>query len=93
MLRINCFVKVKDAAKRDEVIDNAKKLVAATLANDKGCKGYDFFASTTRDDVFMFCETWESAEALDVHSHTEHFETLVGAIATVSDVTIEQMEK
>ena len=54
MLRINCFVKVKDAAKRDEVIENAKKLVAATLANDKGCKGYDFFASTTRDDVFMF---------------------------------------
>ena len=41
----------------------------------------------------MFCETWESAEALDVHSHTEHFETLVGAIAKVSDVTIEQMEK
>lgn len=93
MLRINCFVKVNDAAKRDEVINDAKKLVEATLANDKGCKGYDFFASTTRPDVFMFCETWESAEALDVHSHTDHFVTLVGAISKVSEVTIEQMEK
>ena len=93
MIRLNCFVKLNEGADKAALVENAKKLVAATLESDKGCKGYDFFASETRPDVFMFCETWESAEALDVHSHTEHFETLVGAIAKVSDVTIEQMEK
>ncbi|MGN0070131.1 MAG: putative quinol monooxygenase [Prevotella sp.] len=93
MIRINCFVKLNDMAHRDEVIENAKQLVAATLANDKGCKGYDFFASTTRPDVFMFCETWESQELLDEHSRAPHFAKHVGAIEKLSTITIENMEK
>ena len=72
--------------------ENAKKLVAATLESDKGCKGYDFFASETRPDVFMFCETWESAEALNAHMHTDHFTTLVGAIEKEAAMSLEQME-
>lgn len=89
MVRINCFVQVTDAAKRDEVINNAKALVAESLKSDKGCKSYDFFASSTRDDVFMFCETWESQADLDAHSATEHFKKYVGAIEKVSKVSIE----
>ena len=91
MIRLNCFVKLNNAAAKEAVVENAKKLVAETLANDKGCKGYDFFASTTRPDVFMFCETWESEEALDKHSHTDHFVKLVGAIEKDAVMSLEKM--
>lgn len=91
MLRINCFVRVTDMARRDEVISEAKALVEATLKNDKGCKGYDFFESTTRPDVFMFCETWESSIALDTHSKAEHFKKHVGAIENMAEMSIETM--
>lgn len=93
MIRLNCFVKVNNAADNAAVIDNAKKLVAATLANDEGCKGYDFFASTTRPDVFMFCETWESQEALDKHSQAPHFTQYVGEIEKLAQMSLERMEK
>lgn len=92
MIRLNCFVKLNEGADKVALVENAKKLVAATLESDKGCKGYDFFASETRPDVFMFCETWESAEALNAHMHTDHFTTLVGAIEKEAAMSLEQME-
>jgi quinol monooxygenase YgiN len=92
MIRVNCFVKLTDATKRADVIENAKALIADTLKNDEGCLGYDFFASTTRNDVFMFCETWTTQEALDSHSKTQHFIQRVGAIEKVGKTSIEIME-
>ena len=92
MIRLNCFVKLNDGADKAAVVDNAKKLVEATLANDKGCKGYDFFASATRPDVFMFCETWESEEALAAHMKQPHFTTHVAAIEAQAVMSLEKME-
>ena len=53
MLRVNCFIKVKDN-NVDEVIDNAKKLTEASL-KDEGNIAYDIFASATRKDVLLVC--------------------------------------
>lgn len=92
MIRLNCFVKLNDAAHRDEVIEHAKALVAATLANDKGCMAYDFFASATHDDVFMFCETWADEETLAVHSNAAHFKEHVSAIEKYAAMKLEKME-
>jgi len=92
MIRLNCFVKLNDAAHRDEVIEHAKALVAATLANDKGCVAYDFFASATHDDVFMFCETWADEETLAVHSNAAHFKEHVSAIEKYAAMKLEKME-
>lgn len=92
MIRLNCFVKLNDAALRDEVMKHAKALVAATLANDKGCVAYDFFASATREDVFMFCETWEDEASLEVHSNAPHFKEHVSAIEKAATMKLEKME-
>ena len=92
MIRLNCFVKLNDAAHRDEVIEHAKALVAATLANDKGCVAYDFFASGTHDDVFMFCETWADEETLAIHSNAAHFKEHVSAIEKYAAMKLEKME-
>lgn len=91
MIRINCFMQVEEAH-RDAVLASAKELVAATLKNDKGCISYDFFASTTRNDVFMFCETWADEESLTAHSRSEHFLTAMRAIKEGAKISIEKLE-
>lgn len=93
MIRLNCFVKLSAPSGRDTLLAHAKALVEATLANDKGCKGYDFFASTTRDDVFMFCESWDTEADLAAHSHTSHFAEHVAAIEKVATLTTEKFER
>ena len=91
MIRLNCFVRLNDAALRDEVTAHAKALVAATLANDKGCGAYDFFASATHDNVFMFCETWADEASLEAHSNAPHFKEHVGAIEKAAEMKLEKM--
>lgn len=91
MIRINCFIQVEEAH-RDEVLAAAKELVAATQKNDEGCVSYDFFASTTRNDVFMFCETWVDDAALTAHSRSEHFLAAMHTIKGGAKISIEKME-
>ena len=86
-------MQVDDPALRETVVSHAKELVAATIANDKGCLGYDFFESTTRAGVYMFCESWESADALDTHSAASHFVYHVGEIQKLATLKIESFEK
>lgn len=92
MIRINCFIQAEDAH-RDEVIAAAKELVAATQKNDKGCISYDFFASETRPDVFMFCETWADEESLTAHSRSEHFLAAMHTIKAGAKISIEKLQK
>lgn len=91
MIRINCFIQVEEAH-RDEVLAAAKELVEATQKNDKGCVSYDFFASSTRSDVFMFCETWVDEEALTAHSRSEHFLAAMRTIKSGAKISIEKLE-
>ena len=90
MLRLNCFFQANEG-RYTEALEAAMALTAASR-NDAGCVAYDTFESATRPDVFMFCETWESAEALNAHMHTDHFTTLVGAIEKEAAMSLEQME-
>ena len=62
MIRLNVFIRTTDS-NREEVVNTAKELVAASL-KDEGCVAYDLFESTTRKDVLMICETWSDAKAL-----------------------------
>jgi len=48
-----------------------QKLVAPTLV-EEGCIKYDLHESTTEPTEFVFYEIWESQEALDKHSQSEH---------------------
>ncbi|MBD5227035.1 MAG: antibiotic biosynthesis monooxygenase [Bacteroidales bacterium] len=75
MIRLNAFFRIKED-KIEPSIEAARELVEASR-RDKGCVSYDFFRSTTRPDVMMFCETWESEEDLKDHSESEHFRRLV----------------
>lgn len=72
MIRLNVFFTLKDEVSLDEVKAITDELVAKSRL-DEGNKGYDLYQSTTNPRVMMFCETWESQEALDMHSTMPHF--------------------
>lgn len=87
MLRLNCFIRV-DAEHRAEVMAAAVRLTEASLKQD-GCVAYDVFASATRPDVLMICETWRDQAALDAHSASDVFVKEVGTMNSLAEMKLE----
>ena len=90
MLRLNCFIKVKEDH-RSQVLEAAKRLTDASLQQD-GCIAYDIYESATRHDVLMICETWRDQAALDAHSASEVFKKEGKILHSLASVTLEKFE-
>lgn len=90
MIRVNVFIKVEERY-YPSVLEAAKELTTKSL-NDAGCIAYDIFASATRKDVLMICETWSDEKALDAHSKTPHFVELVAKMEAHAAMKIEKFE-
>ena len=89
MIRLNCFVSVKEE-NRKEVLDAARRLTEASLKQE-GCIAYDIFESATRPDVLMFCETWRDQAALDAHATSEVFIKETKLIHDLADLKLERL--
>ena len=90
MLRLKCFIYVS-RENRDELLEAAKRLTAASLKQD-GCIAYDIFESATRPEVMMICETWRDREALDAHSASDVFVKDVGIMHSLGELKLETFE-
>ena len=90
MIRVNCFFQANEG-QYAVALETALALGAASRTH-AGCVSYDVFESGTRSDVFMFCETWTSAEALAAHAATDDFKHFVGRVETRGALRIEQFE-
>lgn len=90
MIRLNCFIQVSPD-KRDTVLEAARSLTAASVAQD-GCIAYDVFTSATRPDVMMICETWRDQAALDAHSASDEFVRYVGIMRDNAAMKLESFE-
>lgn len=88
MIRLNVFIQV-EAEKKEEMLQIAKDLVQASQ-KDAGCIAYDLFASSTRSDVFMICETWTDETALAAHEKAAHFQTMVPKIQELAKMKLEK---
>jgi quinol monooxygenase YgiN len=88
MIRLNCFFQAHDAAQYDEALAAAKALTEKSLHHE-GVVAYDVFASATRKDVFMICETWQNQEVLDKHSATPEFAEHVGTMQRCGSLKLE----
>lgn len=91
MIRLNVSLLIEDSSRRKPLIDAATELVEFSL-KDKGCIGYDLYASTTEDDRFLIYETWESEDALKAHMESEHFKRLVPRLEELSTMTMEKFK-
>ena len=85
MIRLNVFFTLKEDVSLEQVKALSDELVAKSR-QDEGNKGYDLYQSTTNPRVMMFCETWESQEALDKHSAMPHF---TYAVPKLNDLTVD----
>ena len=94
MIRLNASFTLKEGASTEDVLAITNELVAKSR-QDEGCLGYDLFQSTTNRRVFMFCESWENAEALSKHSKTPHLTSAIPALGalTADGLKIESFEK
>ena len=94
MIRLNAFFTLKEGVSTEEVLAITNELVAKSR-QDEGNLGYDLFQSTTNPKIFMFCESWASAEALDKHSKAPHFTSAVPALGelTAEGLKIESFER
>ena len=90
MIRLNCFIRVKDD-RYEVVLDPARGLTEASLLQD-GCVAYDIFTSATRPDILMICETWRDRAALDAHSASAEFERYVGIMRDNAEMKLESFE-
>jgi quinol monooxygenase YgiN len=92
MIRLNCFFQANSEAEFAEALAAAKALTEKSLKHE-GCVAYDVFASATRPDVFMICETWQNQEVLDKHSATPEFGENVGIMERCGKLKLESFQK
>lgn len=90
MVRLNCFIEVNPGS-RDQVIADALALTEHSR-EEKGCIAYDIFASQSRPEVLMICETWADRDSLDAHASTDVFARYVGNIRANSKMKTESFE-
>lgn len=91
MIRLNCFILIEEEKNRKPIVEAATELVELSL-HDKGCIDYDIFGSLTVDNHLMICETWKSAEDLEAHQKSEHFQRLVPRLRSLSTMTLEKFD-
>ena len=70
----------------DTFLTLAKKIVAATLEADGGCRSYSLCEDVNAVNTFAFIEEWESQTALDAHMQSTHF---VELFPKISELTTE----
>ncbi len=87
MIRINAFFQVNEGAK-EQFLSVCKVLVAESQ-KEAGCIAYDLFASETRGDVFIMCETWKDAEAIEFHNASAHFKAAVAQLGEICTLKVE----
>jgi quinol monooxygenase YgiN len=64
---------------RETVIDHAKEIAAASR-EEPGVIDYRVATDIEQPNVVRFVEQYESEEAVEAHSETEHYETFADAV-------------
>ncbi len=89
MIRINAFFQVNEGA-QEQFLATVNTLVEASQ-KEAGCIAYDLFASTSRPDVYLMCETWADQAAVDAHNASAHFTAALPALGELCTAKIETL--
>ncbi|MEI2264403.1 putative quinol monooxygenase [Erwinia sp. CGal63] len=60
--------------------DELKKVLNAGVKParaEEGCLHYDLYRSVEDGNVYLFHETWQDAQAVEIHGSQPHFKTLM----------------
>ncbi len=90
-LTIVATIKAK-AAQVDLVKAELLKLLEQTHANDEGCINYNLHQDNDAPALFVVYENWESAELLQRHIDSAHFQAYGAAVdGAVEEFTVNTM--
>ncbi len=90
MIRINAFFQLNEGA-TEQFLAVVNPLVEASN-KEEGCIAYDLFASTSRPDVYLMCETWRDAEAVASHDASAHFQAAASQLGELCTLKVEKLE-
>lgn len=74
-----------------EAFIEAVQFLITESQKEEGCVEYHLYEDVHNPQVLTFLEVWKDLEAIDVHSHSEHYTTIVptlGAFVDESDVKL-----
>jgi quinol monooxygenase YgiN len=72
-----------DPDQRDAFVELLKPLMATTRA-EAGCDHYSFAGDVEDPGRFYIAERWETEEAMQAHSASEHLATFMGAVGAMA---------
>ncbi len=90
MIRLNAFFQVNEGA-NEKFLEVCKVLVAESQ-KESGCIAYDLFASQTRSDVYLMCETWKDEAAIESHNASAHFQSAVPQLGELCTMKLEKFD-
>ncbi len=64
----------------------------AASQKEAGCIAYDLFASQSRGDVFLMCETWKDDEAIALHNASDHFKRAISQLGDLCTSKVEVLD-
>lgn len=82
------FARIESSTDQVELVKSALISVVGATRKESGCIKYDLHQDTSNPEIFFMYEIWESAEDLNQHAKTPHFNAFLkatdGAIASFS---------
>lgn len=95
MTKITIIAKIKIKEEFiNEIYPLMVKLHKDTHENDKGCLQYDLHTDINDKNSFVFIETWENNELLNIHMEKEHFKSFAKSIENkIENFEITHLEK
>jgi len=86
---------IANPGERDEIVSKSRDLIKSTRL-EPGCISYDLYMNAEDDDILLMLERWETLEALQSHSQTEHFKAFgadIGILVKKVDTTAYSADK
>ncbi len=94
MKALTCIAKIVAVAGAEEQVKTALIGLIEPTRKEAGCINYDMHIDNENPAVFMFHETWRSAEDLDTHSKSQHMTACFGAITDLlAEVDVRRLTK
>lgn len=91
-LKIIATLNINAGENAEAIVKALHKVVDATR-QESGCISYDLHQDISQPRTYIFIEVWKSAEAIDAHNHSAHFQEFLQAVDGKVSLAVNVVEK
>ncbi len=77
MEKITVTAHIQVRAGREAEAEQVLRSLVAPTRTEPGCMGYDLFVMPEKPGCYLFIETWQSREHLDLHLQQSHVQAFI----------------